>query len=180
MKIKAFGTTVVIHYTFVVFVALCFLTDNTALAQVMLFASLHELAHIICLMLLGGKVDSISLSFVGVGLRHSTCFSYGKECLFLLSGIFVNGLFWVAGISADINGALFLINALPIYPLDGGRALKLVLNSLFDLKLSDRIYYFVSLISITVLFIYSVIAGNVSFLIITVYAVIYSLCNSYD
>lgn len=180
MKIKILGTTVVIHYTFVVFVALCLLTDNIVLAQVMLFASLHELAHIICLVLLGGKVDSISLSFVGIGMRHSSCLSYSKECLFLISGILVNGFFWIIGVSADINGALFVINAFPIYPLDGGRALKLVLNSLLDLHLSDTIYYFVSFISIAVLIIYSVIVGNISFLIISVYAVVYSLCNSYD
>ena len=94
-------------------------------------ALIHELCHIAALLLLGGKISSIRISVRGCILEAASLGDIaslgsilagpaGSLALLLFSGVLpkiaVCGLF---------HG---LYNLLPLLPLDGGRALQLLLN----------------------------------------------------
>lgn len=145
---------------------------------VLLFSILHECGHIIALYSFKGKADKICLSFYGIGLSHSSKFSYTKDLIFLLSGILVNIFFAIVGIKRDINIALAFVNSLPIYPLDFGRALKLTLNEFLGLRISDIAYNVISVITIILLIILAIYIKSVSLLLIVAYIIIYALNNS--
>lgn len=90
---------------------------------VILFSSLHEIGHLVCLYLCKGKAERLTLSFYGFGLTYETSLSRAREVLVLLSGPAINLILWLF-LKDDINLILFWLNILPVYPLDGGRALQ--------------------------------------------------------
>lgn len=113
-----------------------------------LAALLHECGHLLALWLLGGRVERLSLRLSGaeIGYRGSRL-SYGGEALLALAGPGMN-LLWacLCGLLArrwpdprlyrfvGCHLTLALFNLLPALPLDGGRVLKALLESLFPLK----------------------------------------------
>jgi Zn-dependent protease len=100
--------------------------------------------------------------------------------LFLLSGVAVNLIFALLNIKRNINLALFLVNILPLYPLDGGRAFKLILNNIFGIIISDKIFITFSIIIILLLIIASIYLKNLSLVLIVIYIIIYSINNSFE
>lgn len=62
--------------------------------------------------------------------------------------IFANLLFWIWFV--NINVAIF--NALPIYPLDGGQALRKILSTTVGKKLGEKIVYYLTM-SVTLFFV---------------------------
>ena len=140
-----------------------------------LFSSLHELGHIAALYLLGGKADEITVSYYGIGLKHSSSFSNAKEFVFLLSGIVVNVFFCAIKIQFKLNLALAFINALPLYPLDGGRILKVLVTSVFSCSISDKIMLGFSALFICLLIAAGIAFKNVSFILISLYIIFYSI-----
>lgn len=180
MTVVIHEVKITLHFSFILFLATCMLTGEMTVLFVIAFASAHEAGHIMALYLLGGKADSIDITFLGIGMKHSTRLSYSKELIFLLSGIAVNSIFCISGFFTDINGALMLVNALPVYPLDGGRALKIALNRVMGLGLSDRIFQTISTVVIVLLFAYALYTINICLIAITVYVTAFSICNSFD
>ena len=117
---------------------------------VLLFAMaalLHECGHFVTLWLLGGRVERFSLRLSGAEIGYrSNCLSYGREILLALAGPGTNlvcaclcavlvrlwpepGLYRFIG----CHLTLALFNLLPALPLDGGRALKVFLESRWPL-----------------------------------------------
>ena len=111
----------------------------------LLFAFLHELGHLVagvCLKLRPKKVEvntlGLSITFEGYGSNINIA---TKRIVIALAGPAVNLLFIVISIFVPLNInrelilyaniILFLINLLPIYPLDGGRILKNILHKKF-------------------------------------------------
>lgn len=117
-------------------VSAALLANVPQLCLMLLFAALHELGHLLLLLLFGGKPERLTLAFYGIGLRHTSCLNRWQEWLFLLGGIGVNGLLAALHIHPEINVPLLVINALPVYPLDMGRALSLYLPYAFCRVLS--------------------------------------------
>ena len=131
-------------------------------AIVMLFAIIHEFAHLITGIFLKMKIQKITLMPVGLSVEfnltkedcNETIFKLNKlelkKIIIAMAGPFINILiiiivkllntnsyFYKNIIYANLLIAIF--NLLPIYPLDGGRILKSVLNLILN-KVKADIY----------------------------------------
>ena len=94
--------------------------QNELLWQVLLFSVLHECGHLTALCALGLQPRQLRLSFYGMALRYDRVPDRRRETAVLFGGPVVNLILWVL-LRNPANGALFLLNMLPIFPLDGGR-----------------------------------------------------------
>lgn len=116
---------------------LCCLDQGTdLLGPGLLACALHELGHWLAIRLLGGRIAWLRLTAVGaeMALDGTRPLSYGRECAAALAGPAASlitaqlaargGLYLLAGLSLGQG----LFNLLPILPLDGGRALGLLLS----------------------------------------------------
>lgn len=147
---------------------------------VILFSALHEFGHLIALLICKGKPDRLVFAYYGIGLKHSSDLNDFSELIFLSAGIVVNLFFCIINIKRDINLALLIVNALPIYPLDGGRILKIILNTFFNLTISDMIFKAISVFIIILLIITALYLKSVSLGFITLYVIVYSINNSFN
>ena len=104
------------------------------LAVILSAAALHELGHLLVLRLLGARVRELRVSVFGAELMTSAArLSYPGEIAAVLAGPAVNLLCALvlggahAWVAAGAHLSLCLFNLLPVRPLDGGRALYLLL-----------------------------------------------------
>ena len=112
-------------------------------------AAAHEAGHLIAIWLAGGRVTGIRL---GVCDARITAFGLGyrQELFCALAGPAMSVLFCLAlrrrdPTCAAISLLLGLFNALPVYPLDGGRALRAGLCLCLPLGRAETISNAVSL-----------------------------------
>lgn len=173
------NTKIKIQFSFLLIIAVAIVLDSQNVLYVLLFSFLHELGHLAMLYALGASAQEITFSYYGIGLKHNAKLSYFKEFLFLISGIAVNLLFVALDIHRDINLALFVLNALPIYPLDMGRCVKIVLNNALSLDVSDRVFNAFSLALIIVFGIISICLKSINLILIFIYIFAYWLNRSY-
>lgn len=130
------------------FLVLFFITNQIEIyALVMIFALIHELAHLICGVLLGFKPDTLRIMPLGFSIEFETNVEdYNKKIiksnilavkkiLIALAGPFINLIIVIIGIAISINNniiyanlLILIFNLLPIYPLDGGRILINILK----------------------------------------------------
>lgn len=169
MRFKLFDVEFEISFLFFAVVCTALFANNFDFLYVLLFSSLHEAGHIFSLYLFKGKADKIILSFYGIGLKHSSDLTVFEEIVFLMSGIIVNLMISAFNVKRDINLALTLINALPVYPLDMGRCLKLVFEKLFNVSVSYFVLYAFGFVTLIFLIGYSIYSGKYSILIISAY-----------
>lgn len=100
--------------------------------SIILAAFIHELFHIAAVLLLGGKVHQLRLGAFGAvieatgisGAREAFCAFAGPLGSFLL--VLSIQRFPILGLCGLVQGAF---NLLPVYPLDGGRALLRLLET---------------------------------------------------
>lgn len=101
---------------------------------------LHETAHLAAALFIGLKVSHISLHPFGVNLKlkNTLVYSIWDEIILYLSGPLLNLILSLISITLfkgallydyafAVNIALFAVNMLPIYPLDGGNITKKIL-----------------------------------------------------
>ncbi|MBR3149929.1 MAG: hypothetical protein IKF64_07145 [Eubacterium sp.] len=175
MKFELLSVKFRIDFSLFLIIAVALILKYENIIYLILFSSLHELGHITMLYLLGGKADEITVAYYGIGLRHSELLSPCCDMVFLLSGAAVNIVLCLIGISKEINFSLALINLLPLYPLDGGRAFKVLLNSAFSLNVSDSIMTVASFVFTSLILVCSIVLRNISLALISLYIVYYSI-----
>lgn len=163
------GTKIKVEYSFILMLSFAVLFGAEDLVYLLFFSMCHEIGHLSVLLMCRGRADSLVFSFYGLALRYSCTLSRLKEFAVLLAGPLVNLVLYLF-LKDDINFVLFVLNMLPIFPLDGGRLLRL-----YSLKFSRII----SGVFLAVLMILSVILvvyfKSFSLILISVYLLIYSI-----
>ncbi len=123
--------------SFVCIAGFILLFPTSATLALMGAVCVHEMGHLLAILLSGGQVDGIQVTPFGlmIARRERIC-SAQTDLLILLAGPFANLLFGllffqhplpgIAAFAAD-NLSFCLMNLLPVRPLDGGRALEIAL-----------------------------------------------------
>lgn len=160
-----------LEFSFLLIIAFALLINAENILYLILFASLHEAGHITALLVFDCKPKSITLAFYGIGMKYNSYLSNGKELIVTLCGPFLNLLFILLSIHREVNFPLFIINILPVYPLDGGRALSLITG--------DKTAKAISVITLSFLPVLSLITLNISLLLICIYLIIFLISRIY-
>lgn len=114
-------------WTYIIWALLILLLPLRWVLGFALAAGFHELCHVGMIILLKGSIHSVRVKPTGICMGVSGL-TFGQELLCALSGP-MGGLFLVSFVRIFPEMALValgqsLFNLLPIYPLDGGRALR--------------------------------------------------------
>ena len=126
--------------------ALCVLrlvAEPDVCAAFLAAAAAHEAGHLLTLRLLGAEILSVRLGFLDAQIR-SSALGYREEAVCALAGPAASVLFCLlfrklAPTFAAISLLLGLFNALPVFPLDGGRALRGVCGMVLPLETALRV-----------------------------------------
>ena len=153
---RVFGVTVHVEFSFITVCALlCSINNGSILTASLCAAVLHELSHLLTMLLLGVSLKSVSFHGCGVRIHPETrLVSYGKELAVLMSGPAANIIVCLAlyyynrNDAAVVQLALGLLNLIPCRSLDGGGILFCIL-SMTRLD-SHMIYKWSRIISIAV------------------------------
>lgn len=121
------------------------------LAAIITAVSVHEAGHAAAISIFGGKVKTLRFDYSGLCMSGFGAYSSACEVIILLAGpaaglalalvssmlgnLTTNGfLLYTAGISL----VLTVYNMLPALPLDGGRALLIIIQRFTEAKIAER------------------------------------------
>lgn len=103
------------------------------------FAILHEIAHIIIAFFLNVKIKEICFLPVGVCAKYDYIDAKWKEIVIAASGPLFS-IFLVFSLKdllvREANFAIAILNLIPIYPLDGGRIIRGIIEIFMGYKKS--------------------------------------------
>lgn len=105
--------------------------------------------------------ENSSMAYLGAYLEQSTKINDDAKARF--GELLPNALIWIYGlfvILVVLNFGIGLFNLVPIGPLDGGRMLQLVLHKIFDEKKGNKIWGYIGLFFMVLIFI-NIAAGFV-------------------
>lgn len=138
------------------------------LSFVFLFLSIHELAHILVAFTFHYPIQKVILYPFGLcavidslgyrsGIRDLLILAAGPST-HLLQPLILQLLVYLGWISpvyyeylCMMNASILLFNILPIYPLDGGRMLELLLQLLFPYTLAKRVVIALSILFVCII-----------------------------
>lgn len=172
------------HNTYLV-MALCFVLSGYFL-NLIVFTSLilvHELGHYLVARILKFNVMEIVIYPYGGITRLDDLINRNtnEELLVASSGVIMEYLFYLVivylykesvireytfNLFRLYNSRIIFFNLLPIYPLDGGRIVNLLLNKIVNYNLSNKLTVFISSISVFGLVFLSIYSFNYSNIII--------------
>lgn len=138
---------------FVLLFALLFFFDRDGLVSALLPAMfMHELGHMLALLLLGCPPLALTASLTGFTLDYAGELTPAGRLTAALSGPLLGLVLALACarlgvrlesrfllLSAGVGWAINLFNLLPVLPLDGGHALSVLLEALLKKKTSQRL-----------------------------------------
>lgn len=166
-----------LHLKIFIFVAIFILTRQIKIyGIIMLFSIFHELGHMLAGIILGFKPDTIeimpfglSISFKSKQENYNKKIGNGtlltlKKMIIAISGPFTNLVFIlifsilpisIFGMERNLiiyaNIIIGMFNLLPIYPLDGGRIAKSIINIIYGRKEAYKYTNLISNITISIL-----------------------------
>ena len=167
MEISLFGVNVRIGFTFflVLAILLCFdFKEEIKLA--LLFSLLHEAGHLSAILCLKQRPKLVCFGLFGMTIVEGniTDYNYRQELITALSGPAVNLVFAAAFLLLfeqfdktvflkcfAINAAIALFNLMPVFSLDGGRALEALLKAKISPQNADRIMKLVSFVFVVLI-----------------------------
>lgn len=178
-----------------IFAILFYLTKQIEIyAMIMIFATIHELGHLLAGILSGMKPEKIELMPYGLSISFKiNVKEYNKKIkkanilelkkiIVALAGPLTNLFIILISSSIEIQKAniitytnllIMIFNLLPIYPLDGGRIIKGILNIYLGKRKSEECTKIISkttLIIITAIFsILILYVKNISIFLIDIY-----------
>jgi len=133
-----------IHPLFVIYVFVClYFGWLNSIFFYVVSVVLHEYGHLLVARLLGYEVDGILFNVYGAGLKTNNIYKPKDDILISIAGPLINiilivlivCLWWLFPTSyvftldfLKSNLVVFVFNILPIYPLDGGKILNLILD----------------------------------------------------
>ena len=170
---------------FAAFAAAMLIIDTTGVAAIaFLSAILHEIGHLIVIILFGSPPKSINFKTTGMQIinRPDIDLSYSRDIVVCLAGPAINLFVFIMFYSVDeltaiINLFLAIFNLLPVMHLDGGRAIYCFLCKVISHHAAEIIINILSLaviIPLTILGIYIFLKTgyNFSLLIASIYLII--------
>ena len=153
---------VYIHYTTVMLFTVCWFTRRLELLAISYFTVfLHELAHLLSAFLIGIEPSYIAFFPFGVNLRIKSriIYSLSDELILYMSGPLLNALLalfaqvflckcYYGQIFYWNNIGLFLLNMLPVMPLDGAVVLKRIISDKIGVSAAGKILRYSSIMLI--------------------------------
>jgi len=170
------------HYTYYI-ISISFLITGSFL-NLLIFTSLiiiHELGHYLACLLTKVNVNKIVIYPYGgiTKIDDIIDIDFSKELLISISGIVIQSLYffivyllynnylirdYTYNIFCNYHYSMLIFNLIPIYPLDGSKILNIIINKLFNFKLSNILLIIISIINMVVMsFIYNL---NYSYIMI--------------
>lgn len=169
MNFTIHKTKISIDFSFFLLLSFAVFYGYKNAVLIVLFSSLHELGHLLCLILIKAYPQRIIVSFYGISMKYNNKISKFYELLVIICGPAVNLILYLI-LKDDINLALLIINLYPVLPLDGGRIVYLLSEKV------SKVIAIIFLILLTTISIYLFIFYQIfSVLLITVYLIIFYL-----
>lgn len=169
------------------FLVLLFLLDVKRLKKfIIIFFCLltHEIAHVLMAKLFGLQTKKIICGLFGFRAKiiDFNLLNNKKKFLVLIAGPSVNFCFWLLCndlVLKEINFFIGSINLLPIYPLDGGRILILILKKLFFNR-ANKLFMRLNKIIIFLICVAGIIFQNLCLLFLGFYLFLINKISSDD
>lgn len=169
MNFTIHKTKISIDFSFFLLLSFAVFYGYKNAVLIILFSGLHELGHLICLILIKAYPKSIQVSFYGISMKYDNKINKFYELLVIICGPAVNLILYFI-LRDDINLALLIINLYPVLPLDGGRILYTISEK------AAKLITIISLFLLIILSLYILIYfKNFSVILIAVYLIIYNL-----
>ena len=132
--------------TLIYFSLSLFLIHDWTIAAILSAIFIHEMAHLIVLWALGGKATSLTITPLGLSIDRAGLLSHSGEIVLSLAAPILNIVLAAIYAHYDLNSctteanlSFGLINLIPIYPLDGGKAFAAFLHSITSAEKAARI-----------------------------------------
>lgn len=143
-ELKGFGVNLKPSF-FVMCVLLVLAGKSREFCIIVFSVTLHEVAHIAAAALCGIIPEGITITPIGqqASIKGMESISFFRRIIIVAAGPMVNLMLWLI-FNSSINMALFLLNILPVYPLDGGRMLHYILGYCLGVLRANRVQSFLS------------------------------------
>ena len=161
------------------FAIIFYLTKQIKIYTILMtFAFVHELGHLVAGVILGLRVKSINIMPFGISINFEDYSNkyVAKKIIIAIAGPLVNLSLVLLGVFNDWNEDVIysniligMFNLIPLYPLDGGRILKYIIQLTSSSKDAEIITYKLSNILIIILTIISSIGILIGVLVILGY-----------
>jgi stage IV sporulation protein FB len=187
--IKKVGNTEV-SFNFIYVALLCLvllLDENGGIFFCFLASVLHEIGHLLVLLILHQPIESVKISVFDIKIKSNYHLSFKGQFALILSGVVFNFLlslifFKIIPLFAYANLFIGIFNIMPVSTLDGGQALKLLLNRFINEKKSVIIINIITVIIALPVFTLGILiliktGYNFSFLALGVYLILTVIYN---